>query len=699
VLSSLSNDFRRLGRVNNRPGTPAAYLVATGCVIVATLGRLAFAYLVKDVSPSILGLTAVFIGALLGGVRVGIFTVVLSILAAWLTFDSGYFDFSDPVLGLGRAINFSVYTVSTLITIFVAHSLSHAGAGDRRHVQIVPPPTKAERAREEGKAAVAAASWLDRLKQLGREGLASNSLAAYAFAVFCVAVATLLRSSLGQIDDNIRPFSCFYPAVLLVSLVGGLEAALVAMVLSAVVVGWAFYPPFFSFGPPTRGQIIDIGLYVFASLLTLWLAERFRRVVPHRRADQADKLSFFAPVVVSFGVVLLTTLILVAVEPYLGAQFLILGYLIPPAIVAILYGSKFAFFTSFACGLAAAYFLFPPLFSLYVRDPIHIVELVFFTIAALIVGQVLAIATFGVGREQHRRQHGDTSLLFHGNASRGRVGVLLIHSVGGSPLELRTVAEGLAARGLTVSCPQLAGHCGSEGDLLASGWPDWYRSAEKALDELARQCDVIVVGGLSVGSILALRLAALHPNKVHGLCLFAPTLRYDGWAIPWYSFLLMLGVRAPFLRRLRFADPLPYGIKDEATRAVVADTASIGPQFTFLGTLQESHWLVRDVVRRLASIKAPALIIHPREDDVSDLSNTIELQRRLGGLVQCVVLDDSYHLITIDRQRDVVMSRTGDFIAFIERYVAQDLRPSGRPKPSVVGGREYLSPTGSIPTS
>src|SRR5262249_41234141 len=140
-----------------------------------------------------------------------------------------------------------------------------------------------------------------------------------------------------------------------------------------------------------------------------------------------------------------------------------------------------------------------------------------------------------------------------------------------------------------------------------------------------------------------------------------------------YSFLLWLGLRAPFLRRMRFADPPPYGIKDEATRALIAgaskaDPASAGAQ-TALGTLQECPSLVRDVVGLIAWIMVAALIIHPRADDPTDRSNTIFLQRRLGGLAQSLVLDDSYHLITVDRQRDVVIERTADFIGFVERSV------------------------------
>src|SRR6266545_3707931 len=94
----------------------------------------------------------------------------------------------------------------------------------------------------------------------------------------------------------------------------------------------------------------------------------------------------------------------------------------------------------------------------------------------------------------------DRTLFFPGN----KTGVLLVHGLGGTPLELKSIARGLAARGSTILCCQLAGHCGSEADLLATRWPDWYRSVETALAALEERCTTIVVGGLSMGAILAL---------------------------------------------------------------------------------------------------------------------------------------------------------------------------------------------------
>ena len=79
------------------------------------------------------------------------------------------------------------------------------------------------------------------------------------------------------------------------------------------------------------------------------------------------------------------------------------------------------------------------------------------------------------------------------------------------------------------------------------------------------------------------------------------------------------------------------------------------------GLVLEFRRLVRSVKPLLGQIKQHALIFHPRHDDQSDLSNTITLQRKLAGLVEVCVLDDCYHMVTLDRQRPVVIDRVKEF--------------------------------------
>ena len=93
------------------------------------------------------------------------------------------------------------------------------------------------------------------------------------------------------------------------------------------------------------------------------------------------------------------------------------------------------------------------------------------------------------------------------------LGFLLIHGLGGTPMELRYVAQGLARAGHTVHVPQLAGHCGTVDELKATVWTDWYGSVEREHEKLKGRCDAVVVGG-PIAVTGAARLAATAALRV-----------------------------------------------------------------------------------------------------------------------------------------------------------------------------------------
>ena len=102
------------------------------------------------------------------------------------------------------------------------------------------------------------------------------------------------------------------------------------------------------------------------------------------------------PIAGSLGAVLLTTGILMILDARLEAQHLVIGYLVPTTVIAILYGSTLAFVTSAVSSVAAAYFLFPPKFSLYIASPLHIAELGFFILLAVIASKATALLTHDI---------------------------------------------------------------------------------------------------------------------------------------------------------------------------------------------------------------------------------------------------------------------------------------------------------------
>ena len=256
----------------------------------------------------------------------------------------------------------------------------------------------------------------------------------------------------------------------------------------------------------------------------------------------------------------------------------------------------------------------------------------------------------------------------------GKVGVLLIHGLCGTPAEMRFVAMGLGRAGYTVHCPLLAGHGGSRADIVKTGWQDWYCSAETALIELRKECDTVIVGGLCLGSIIGLHLAMKQPELVQGVALFSPTLWVNGWAMPWYTKLFGLVRHKWLANMMQFPDAASLGIKCPRVREFVrqalanSDGSDLGTNGTPAAMLLEHRWMVKAAMKGLKTVKQPILIMHSREDDHANLNNATYLQRALGGIVDMVVLNDSYHMITLDKQRQVVVDQTR---SFVDRVVNQ----------------------------
>ncbi|HJZ85063.1 MAG TPA: alpha/beta fold hydrolase [Polyangia bacterium] len=235
-----------------------------------------------------------------------------------------------------------------------------------------------------------------------------------------------------------------------------------------------------------------------------------------------------------------------------------------------------------------------------------------------------------------------------------RRGVLLLHGFTGTPFEVRSLGEALHARlGVTVSGPLLAGHGGSARALAATGWRDWEASALSALVELRARCDGVVVAGLSMGGLLALRLALVRQKDVAALALLSVPLWLPGWTGTAVRALDRMGLRVT-VPKLGGSD-----VRDRAARR--SNPSGRGFPVRALAELLDLQEQVR---RDLPAVQKPTLIVHAEHDHTAPPACARALASRLGGRhVRLLWLPRSYHLTPIDVERDQVAREVGDFVA------------------------------------
>jgi len=258
--------------------------------------------------------------------------------------------------------------------------------------------------------------------------------------------------------------------------------------------------------------------------------------------------------------------------------------------------------------------------------------------------------------------------------------VLLIHGLTGTPNEMRFVARGLQTAGFETECVRLAGHCGTEADLLATGWKDWFASVEQAAEALRKKVKHLFVAGLSMGAVLALKYAIEHPDKVDGLGLYGTTFFYDGWSIPFegrhLTFLFPIFMAVGYGRNKRFMETHPYGLKNERLRKAISskmhagDSEAAGLPGNPWPSLEQFYRLSADVQKNLHRVHAPTIAVHAREDDVASLRNVSLIERRLSGPVETVILADSYHMVTVDQEKATLVDRSVNFFSRIVAHAA-----------------------------
>jgi esterase/lipase len=234
-----------------------------------------------------------------------------------------------------------------------------------------------------------------------------------------------------------------------------------------------------------------------------------------------------------------------------------------------------------------------------------------------------------------------------GDGPDGRTGVLLLHGFTGTPMSMRPWGEHLAAAGFAVRCPLLPGHGTRWQDCNASTHDQWTATVEQSFDELAADCDRVFVAGLSMGGTLATRLAQVRPDDVAGLLLVNPAL-------------LTQRVDAKLLPLIARITPSWAPIASDIKKPGVTELAY--PKLPTRAMMQlRGLWAATRA--DLGAVTAPVIVFHSTEDHVVEPVNSTILLAGVGSTDTTeVLLEDSYHVATLDNDAPTIFAGSVDWI-------------------------------------
>lgn len=227
----------------------------------------------------------------------------------------------------------------------------------------------------------------------------------------------------------------------------------------------------------------------------------------------------------------------------------------------------------------------------------------------------------------------------------GPHGVLVLHGFTGNPQSMRGLAEAIAAVGFAVELPLLPGHGTSVDDMLTTDWSDWSAAAEAAYEALAARVDKVVVGGLSMGGSLTCWLASRHP-EIAGIVCVNPAVSIPAEMAAALQEMVDGGI-----------DRIPAiggDVADPTQREKAYDATPLAP---LLSLAAAADAFLDD----LAKITCPVLVMNSPQDHVVEPVNSDILADGVSGPVERVTLERSYHVATLDYDRDLINERAIEF--------------------------------------
>ena len=230
----------------------------------------------------------------------------------------------------------------------------------------------------------------------------------------------------------------------------------------------------------------------------------------------------------------------------------------------------------------------------------------------------------------------------------GPHGALVLHGFTGNPNSMKGVARALAAAGFAVECPRLPGHGTRIEDMLDTTFADWSAAAERSLATVRGRLGEggrVVVAGLSMGGMLTTWLATRH-RDLAGIAVVNPLVEPAG------------DLRAILDEAVAAGTEVFPGIGSDIADPDSKESAYEGTPLRALQSLLDA---VDALQPELGTVTCPALLLTSPQDHVVPPTNGDHFVRSVAGPVERVSLERSYHVATLDFDKELVERRIVDF--------------------------------------
>jgi carboxylesterase len=246
-------------------------------------------------------------------------------------------------------------------------------------------------------------------------------------------------------------------------------------------------------------------------------------------------------------------------------------------------------------------------------------------------------------------------------------GVFLVHGLGGTQYDLGSMHKRLKNAGFVTHSLTLPGHGTDPKDLVGVTAEDWIDAVVTKYREVRDLHPRLHVMGMCMGALLSAALAQREKHAKGNLVMLAPPVFIDGWATPWYRSLRPLLYSVPAIARsMKIEEEDPFGIKNEQLRAIVKAKFERGENFHYrwvpLECIRQVDRLRAIVMKGAKDIRCPTLLVHAREDELTSLRSANFMVEQIGGgRARMVVLEDSYHMVCVDNDREIVAKNVLEF--------------------------------------